>query len=336
MASASMLRRSITEVSRRLLALLEESVTPARAVQILVAEKVLPPQDSTGSAHPLSSAIDSIVAHQRGGSGFANAIATYVGVCEAQGRGESALRLLGRLRIRPSRGRTSLGLIAIEFALLVLVLLIHSIFVLPQFQAAFASVGTPMPAFTRWVFAVIGPASPFMYLVGIGLLVMLLWRLFPFALGPLIAPLDRLLFTLPLFGSVMRARNSDRLSGWLGFAAADQSSQLAAIEAARIWCRGDLLSRECAAIVRDVSAGRDLTACLAGARGFDDGFRGLVSIPDREESLAGLRGRWRVAGTLPEHASALAPAIAQIVLGIILACVVIAMYLPIFKLGTLM
>lgn len=335
MASPSVLRRSIAEVSRRLVALLEESLTPAGAVRILVAEKILPPGQDIASAYPLSAAINSVVSRSGKSHGAAQPIVAYVGACEAQGRGDSALRLLGRLKIRRASGRTSLGLIGVEFVLLMIVLLIHSIFVLPQIQQVFASVDTPMPAFTQMIFALIGPSSPFIYVVFFLLLVLLIWRIFPFAFGPLLAPFDRLLMSLPLIGSATRKSNSDRLSGWLGFADADASSQLAAIDAARVWYRGDVLSRQCGAVLREVAAGKELSACLAEANGFDREFQAVISIPEREDSLAALRARWRIADTLPEQSSSLAPALVQIALGVIVAAVVIAMYLPLFKLGSL-
>jgi type II secretory pathway component PulF len=162
------------------------------------------------------------------------------------------------------------------------------------------------------------------------------WRIIPAIFGPLLGPIDRLLLALPLVGPAMRQNNSDRMAGWLGFAASDVSSQRAALEAARAWYRGDLLSRECAAVLRDASAGNALSTCLARARGFDEAFHAAVSISDGQESLAALRARWRVAGTLPENSSAVASALVQIVLGIMVAAVVVAMYLPMFQMASLL
>lgn len=335
MASASSVRRYVAEVSRRLLALLEESVTPANAVQILVAETILPPQTSAEPALPLSSAIKSIIPRP-GIAPTAASVADYVRACEARGRGDSALRLLGRLKIQRSEGRTSFGIIGVEFILLALVLSIHSIFVLPQFKAMFDNVGVPMPALTRMVFALIGPSGPFIYAGILVLLILFVWRRFPFLIGPLLRPIDRLLLVLPLVGAAIRQSNSDRISGWLGFADADAPSQRAAIEAAQAWYLGNLLSRECAEVLSAARAGKEISVCLVEARGFDSAFRTDVALSDREDSLAALRARWRVAETLPEHRSALAPVLAQIALGFVLGAVVIALYLPIFKLASLL
>lgn len=336
MASAFRVHRQVAEVSRRLLALLEESVAPAKAVQLLVAESILPAQASVGPALPLSAAIASIIPHPGTRSDSVASVAAYVGNCESQGRGEAVLRLLGRLKIRRAQGRTSLGVIGVEFVLLMLVLVIHSIFVLPQFQTLFDSVNTPMPAFTRMVFALIGPSGPFIWVGGLGLLILLVWRIFPFVFGPLLPPIDRLLLALPLIGPRMRQGNSDRISGWLGFAAADASSQQAAIEAAQSWYSGDPLSRECAEVLHAVSSGKDIFTCLMQARGFDREFGATVAFSDREDSLVTLRARWRSVETLPEFQSSLTPALAQIVLGVVVAAVVIAMYLPLFKMASLL
>jgi type IV pilus assembly protein PilC len=335
MASANGVRRTVAEVSRRLLALREESVNSRNAVQILVAEKKLPPQTNADPEFPLSSAIRSIIPRPENSSSLAG-VADYVQTCESQGRGDSALQLLGRLKIRRAQGRTSLGVIGVEFALLILVLTIHSIFVLPQFEAMFDSVATPMPPFTRLVFALIGPSGPFLYAAAIVLLVLMAWRLLPAIFGPLLRPIDRLLMMLPLVGPSIRQGNSDRMSGWLGFAAADASAQSAAVDAARAWYRGDLLSRECAEVLKAARSGKDVSSCLVEARGFDSEFKSILAMTEREDSLAALRARWRIAETLPEQDSPLAPALTQVVLGILVGAVVIAMYLPIFKLGSVL
>jgi type IV pilus assembly protein PilC len=336
MASASAVRRYVAEVSRRLVALLDESVAPAKAVQILVDEAILPAQSSEEPALPLSSAIKSIIPKPGAVPNSAASVADYVRACELQGRGASALKLLGRLKIKRAQGRTSLATIGVEFILLTFVLLIHSIFVLPQFKSMFDAAGTPLPMFTRVVFAAIGPSGPFIGIVVLVLFFLIMWRIFPFLIGPLLRPIDRLLLALPLIGPAIRRNNGDRISGWLGFAAPDAPSQKAAVEAARAWFRGDMLSRECADVLRAANAGKDITACLADARGFDREFRTVVSISDRTDSLAALRARWRVADTLLEQRSAIAPALAQIVLGVIVGAVVIALYLPIFKIAAVM
>jgi hypothetical protein len=336
MANASAVRRRVADVSRRLVALLDESVTPTNAVQILVAEKLLPAQAGAEPSLPLSSAMESILA---GGGIVPNPIARvaeYVRNCESNSRGDLPLRLLGELRIKRARGRTSLGAIGVEFIVLGIVLVIQSIFVLPQLKATFDAVGVPMPEFTRMVFALVGPSGPFLYAGFLALLIVAVWRLFPFLLGPLIRPIDRTLLALPLVGTAMRRSNSNRMSGWLGFSGCEASSQRTVIEAAQAWYQGDLLSRECAAVLRACDAGKEISACLAQARGFDNEFHTAISMSNREDSSAALRARWRAAATLPERQSGMEPALVQVILGVLVAAVVIAMYLPIFKLGSLM
>jgi len=331
MTNAFTNRRHIAEVARRLLALRDESVAPAGAVRILVAERILPAQSKADPALPFTSALDSLFQPAAGPSPLADVVG-YVGACEAQGHGDAALRLLARLNISRRQGRMSLSTIGVEMLLLTLVLTIHGIFVLPQFKAVFAAAGTPLPAFTRVVLALIGPTGPFLYVAILVLLAVLAWRILPALLGPLLRPIDRLLLSLPLLGPVLRERNSDRISGWLGFAAADAASQRAAVEAARTWFADELLSRECAEVLRAVDAGQELTMSFAQARGFDNEFQAVVVLPEQADALAALRARWRIAEALPEHQSRLAPALARVVMGLIVAAVVVAMYLPIFKL----
>jgi type II secretory pathway component PulF len=345
MPNAATVRRHVAEVSRRLTALLDESVAPANAVQILVAEGILPAQSNADAAQPLSSAIRSIIPREVAIPRPATRIADYVRACELQGRGDTALRLLGRLKIKRAQGRMSLATIGVEFVLLLLVLTIHALFVMPQFKAMFDAAGKPMPAFTSMVFALIGPSGsmaliggfgPVMWAIFLVALLVVIWRLWPFLYGPLVRPIDRLLLALPLVGPALRESHGDSISGWLGFAAADASSQRTAVEAAQAWFAGNLLSRECAQVLREVDAGGEITACFAKANGFDSEFRTVVAMPDRADSLAALRARWRVAETLPELRTALSPALVQVVFGMVVAAIVVALYLPIFRLASLM
>ncbi len=328
-------RRYIAEVSRRLVALLEESVSPKKAVQLLVTEKSLPSQPNADDEQPLASAIDSIIRRPRVLPTSAAAVSEYVRACEASGRGANALRLLGRLRIKRQHGMLSTPVIGVEFVLVLFVLLIHSIFVLPQLQAIFDNAGMPLPAFTRWVLAIIGPWTSYLALAAVLVVVASLWRFTPILLGPVLRPIDRILMALPLIGHAIRQSHSDKISGWLGFAASDLPAQRAAIDGARAWYVGTLLSRECQEILQAAKTNDDLIRCLARAPGFDEEFRAVVSESDRDDASAALRARWRIAETLPEHRSGFVPVLAQVVLGVIVGAVVIALYLPIFKLASI-
>ena len=336
MARASAIRRNIADVARRLLALLEESVGPANAVRILVAEQVLPPQ-SSAPATPLARAVSSLGAGDgsRGSGTFAR-VADYVAALESQGRGEAALRLLGNSQIGTSNpARKVLALITVEFCLLTLILSTLSIFVLPQFKAVFEGFSMPLPAFTRMAFAVLGPASPFLWLIVLALLIGFAWRMLAGLLGNALRPIDRLLLWLPMAGTSLRRSNGDRLAGWLGFAPTDAPSQRTAVEAAQAWFADDVLGRECAQVLRAADAGTDLQTSLTRAQGFDDAFHAAIAMPDRADSLAALRARWRNAQSTPEQRSGFALAVLQVLLGLVVAAVVIALYLPIFKLGSI-
>src|SRR5579871_4480904 len=86
MAGARAVRRRVAEVARRLSALREESVAPAHAVQILVAERALPPPANADSALPLAAAIESLLPRGATPAGTAQSIAAYVGAAESGGR----------------------------------------------------------------------------------------------------------------------------------------------------------------------------------------------------------------------------------------------------------
>jgi type II secretory pathway component PulF len=89
-------------------------------------------------------------------------------------------------------------------------------------------------------------------------------------------------------------------------------------------------------VLRAAATGKEILACLKEARGFDSEFHAALAISEREDALATLRARWRSVGALPEFQSSLTPALVQTGIGIVVAATVIAMYLPIFKLASLL
>jgi type IV pilus assembly protein PilC len=329
MPSPSSVRRSVIDVAGRLFALSEESVAPLNAVNLLVTEGVLPAQAESDPACARSSAIRSVV------PGYAVSIADYVRDGEQQERGDEALKFLSRLEAAPRKWNGSLILVGIEFVVLLLVMMIYSMFVLPTFRATFDAFGVALPEYTRLTLGFLSPSSPFVWLAIAVLVVCLVWRFFPRALGPLIYPLDKLLLKMPGIGESIRRNNAEMISGWLGFASADAGARQNAVEAARAWFSGALLSRICARVLAQAGSGRDLAACLADSPGFDQKFRAVMSLPSLVEAQMALRARWRVEANRPHTRDRFTVAVIHVILGVIVAQMIIAMYLPIFKLAAL-
>jgi len=328
MAIRFAVRRRIIEVTGRLLALRDEAVSPANAVGILAEGQVIArPRRSDGDT-PLSQAIHAIVPPA------ASCIADYVRASESLGRGDDVLRFFSSLDPESRRWRGSLSVIGVEFVVLLAVVLIYSLFVLPVLQSAFDTSGASFPRFTRLVLAVFSPTSPLIWLWVFVIVVAVVWQTAPRLFGPLTGPLDRLVLALPGVGDVIRRNNAIRASGWLGFASADPAGQRLALDAARIWSPG-ALSRICAAVLAEVDSGGDISVCLDKSAGFDREFRATLAMQDHADSIKALRARWRVHANHSQISDGVTVVLTHLALGIVVAALVIAMYLPVFKLAAL-
>ena len=124
MSDFSRARSQVAGVARRLDALLDESVAPLDALDILVAQQHLPARIDSTADQPLASAVRTALAHAGFPQRSVELIGNFLRDCEVRGHGQRAVRLLGRVdeaRRRSLRERAAYGVIAIEFLLLVLV-----------------------------------------------------------------------------------------------------------------------------------------------------------------------------------------------------------------------
>lgn len=332
MSDFSRARSQVAGVARRLDALLDESVAPLDALDILVAQQHLPARIDSTADQPLASAVRTALAHAGFPQRSVELIGNFLRDCEVRGHGQRAVRLLGRVdeaRRRSLRERAAYGVIAIEFLLLVLVVAIQSIFVLPQFEAIFEASAMPLPALTRFLLA----AQPLISFIALVALITLIGLVFPILLRPIRRPLDRLLLAVGATGEVLRKRNSDLLCGWLGLAASTPASQRTAIEAAQVWHADELLARVCAIVLSGAGQGENLSLRIDQSHGFDRDFQSTMKIAGDKERSSAMRARWRNVESLPEHPPGKAPVVVHVILGVLIALAVIAMYQPIFKLG---
>ncbi len=277
-------------------------------------------------ASPVSSALRNAIP--------ANAleIADWVRACESDGRGDGALRVLARTK-QPAAGRNFIVVIGCEFAVLTMVVLIYAVFVLPQLDATFRGYGAALPVYTHAVFVLVTLLAPMMA-AGVMLFVVgLFWRFLPAVFGPMLLPLDRIVLALPVIGPAIRGQNSVAMAGWLGFAPADEAARRTGAAAARVWSRG-MLSRICTrALAKNQGGG--IAAHLVESRGFDRSFIAAAALADQDEACKALRALWRTAGDSGDATEPPWIVPLHIVLGILVAQLVIAMYLPIFRLGIL-
>ena len=321
-------RYRLSRIAAHLLALREESVAPATASGLVASGTSLSSQAHVHADNALTSVF------RDASPSDAGAIVDFVRVCEAQGHGEDALRLLAQATSQRHVGRSALPLIATEAAVLMVVLALYSLFVLPQLKATFDAHGVALPEFTQDVFVVMSFLLPVIGVLALAAVVGIVWRFSPLLLGPLVRPLDRIAMKLPAIGTSLRRQNTVRVAGWLGFAPADENAQRAAVDAARLWSSG-LTARLCtSALARDPS-GERLALRLAETNGFDRDFTAAATMSDRAQAQKALRALWRLRSEQRDDMPPPWIGLLHFGLGILVAMLVIAMYLPIFKIGTL-
>jgi len=169
-------------------------------------------------------------------------------------------------------------------------------------------------------------------LLALSLLFLFVWAVAPMMFGPLVHPLDRLLLASPWFGAHMRRNNSVRLAGWLGFAASDANGRRAALVAARSWSN-DLFARACADVLARSDRGQAFAASIVEARAFDCELQATVALSDPIDVGHALRARARASEYRRVDSGGITVALVHLVMGVPVAALVAAMYLPLFKIA---
>jgi type II secretory pathway component PulF len=163
------------------------------------------------------------------------------------------------------------------------------------------------------------------------------WRGSPVLLGPLTPVLDRLALALPEVGVVLRMRNADALAGWLGHVGpGGHQATDRALRAAVEYASDGLTLRACRRLRASVEQSPSLQEAVRHSRDFDAQLTATMATAQGDRGLdlgAVLRARWRAAQTKTSRGWSRVTVIAQIIIGILVAFLVTALYLPIFKIG---
>ena len=207
------------------------------------------------------------------------------------------------------------------------------IFVIPAFKQVFTSFGAELPAPTLFVMAVSDIFVRFWYLIfgGIGGGVYAFFYLWKRSLPVQIA-MDRLMLRLPVFGHLVRISTIAR---W--------TRTLATMFAAGVPLVGGAAGNHVywaatKQIQREVSTGSSLASAMTNSGVFPNMVLQMVSIGEESGALDGMLGKTadffeaEVDDAVDALASLMEPMI-MVVLGTLIGGMVIAMYLPIFKIG---
>ena len=219
-----------------------------------------------------------------------------------------------------------------------IVVAVIMLFVVPAFKSVFESFGADLPAPTLFVMALSDYFVANWYIIfgGIGLGIYFFlqaWKRSP----KMQMFMDRLFLKLPIFGPVIRKATIAR---WLR-TLSTMSPRVPLVEALDSvgGAAGNVVYLQATKkIQQEVSTGTSLTVAMNNANVFPNMVLQMASIGEESGSLDSMLGKSadvyeREVDDAVEGLSSLMEPLIMVVLGTLIGGLVVAMYLPIFKLG---
>jgi type IV pilus assembly protein PilC len=213
------------------------------------------------------------------------------------------------------------------------------IFVIPAFKDLFSSFGADLPAPTLFVMAVSDYFVKYWYLIfgGIGFGVWFFfytWR----RSARMQASMDRMFLKLPVFGDVIRKATMARWTRTLATMFAAGVPLVEALDSVGGASGNFVYVEATKKIQQEVSTGTSLTVAMQNSNVFPNMVIQMVAIGEESGSLDAMLSKVsdfyeaEVDDAVEALSSLMEPMI-MVVLGTLIGGMVIAMYLPIFKLG---
>lgn len=238
--------------------------------------------------------------------------------------------------------RTALFYPAMVLLMALFLTLALLLFVIPSFARLYADAGALLPWPTRVVLAIsdglmaYGPWILLM-LLGIGGVLARLGPRWP----ALRTALDRFVLHIPLLGGLITKAALARWAGTFAalFAAGIPLRQT--LEAASGASGYTVYAEAGASLQSDVTAGQTVSAALARARVFPSMMVQMAAVGEESGSLDGLMAKvadyyeQEVAEAVARLSNLIEPVL-MVVLGLLIGGVVIAMYLPVFRMGSVL
>jgi type IV pilus assembly protein PilC len=229
---------------------------------------------------------------------------------------------------------------AAVLAVAVIVTCILLIFVIPQFEELFKGFGADLPAFTQMVINL----SRFVQSEGVYLLVVAVaagWTFFYFKKRSrrMRQFLDRMMLRLPIIGPILNKAAIARYARTLSTMFAAGVPLVEALESVSGAC-GNIVFEDAVLKMRDeVATGQRLQRAMENTGIFPNMVVQMIAVGEESGSLDTMAGKVAsfyeddVDAAVDSMSSLLEPLI-MMILGVLVGGLVIAMYLPIFKLGS--
>jgi type IV pilus assembly protein PilC len=228
-----------------------------------------------------------------------------------------------------------LSIIVVAFVITAIIM----IFVIPAFKELFTSFGADLPAptlmvmamsdfFVQWWWAIFG---------GVGFSVWFFFYTWKRSIR-MQQVMDRLSLRLPIFGAVIRKATIARWTRTLSTMFAAGVPLVEALESVGGAAGNYVYYEATRKIQSEVSTGTSLTVAMQNSEVFPSMVVQMVSIGEESGSLDGMLGKVadffeREVDDAVDALSSLMEPMIMVVLGVLIGGMVIAMYLPIFKMG---
>lgn len=213
------------------------------------------------------------------------------------------------------------------------------IFVIPAFKQVFTAFGADLPAPTLFVMAVSDIFVKYWYLIFLGVGggvwgFLELWK----RSVPVQIFMDRLLLRIPVFGELIRKSTIARWTRTLSTMFAAGVPLVEALDSVGGASGNHIYMMATKEIQRKISTGTSLTVAMQECGVFPNMVIQMVSIGEESGALDAMLGKvadffeGEVDDAVEAISSLMEPMI-MVVLGVVIGGMVIAMYLPIFKIG---
>jgi type IV pilus assembly protein PilC len=214
------------------------------------------------------------------------------------------------------------------------------IFVIPQFKTVFTSFGADLPAPTLFVIALSDAFVKYWYLIfgGLGIGLYAFFYFWKRSLAMQIV-IDRLVLKLPIFGAVIRKATIARWTRTLSTMFAAGVPLVEALESVGGAAGNNVYKVATRQIQSEVSTGTSLSVAMQNANVFPSMVLQMTAIGEESGQLDSMLSKVsdffeaEVDDAVASLSSLMEPLI-MVVLGVLIGGIVIAMYLPIFKLGS--
>jgi len=214
------------------------------------------------------------------------------------------------------------------------------IFVVPQFEELFKGFGAELPLLTQQVVYLSRFLHDRWYLpLTVVLTLALSWVWLKSHTGSFQILLDKVLLHLPLIGNIQRKACIARVARTLSTLTAAGVPMVGALKSVSAASGNHVFSTAIMMMRADVAAGQSLQHVMQQNRLFPNMVVQMVAIGEESGALDNMLGKVadfyeeEVGNAVDSLSSLLEPAI-MLFLGVVVGGLVVAMYLPIFKLGT--